>query len=404
MGDRPGNATRSVAIGVSASVIAAVETPAFVLDERIVLETSETVARLREGTGCKVLYTLKPLACAFVLERLRPWVDGFAASSLFEAHLARAASGGAGSVHLTTPGLRAAEIPTLDVLCDYIAFNSLSQLRRLSTALTGSSKCGLRINPRLSVVDDDRYDPCRCHSKLGTPIGQVRKALNETPGLLEGVRGLHFHTNCDSDDFRPLRATVRRVEKRLGDWLPRLEWINLGGGYLFEATTDTTPLVETIERLKTSYGLEVFLEPGAAFVRRAGFLVTEVIDLFRSSGKTVAVLDTTINHWPEIYEYQFEPDILGHKDEGEHEYLLAGSSCLAGDLLGEYAFEEPLRIGSRVVLPDFGAYTLVKANMFNGINLPTIYSITPEGDLVLRRRFTYDDFSSRTGVPTDASV
>lgn len=404
MGDRPRDTTRSAAIGLPASVTSAVETPAIVVDERAVLETAEIAARLREQTGCKVLYTLKPLACAFLLERLRPWVDGFAASSLFEARLARTACREGGGVHLTTPGLRPSEIAELGALCDYLAFNSLSQLRRLSGALSRPSQCGLRVNPRLSLVDDDRYDPCRRHSKLGVPIGQVRKALDDAPGLLDGVRGLHFHTNCDADDFRPLRATVRRIEKRLGDWLPRLEWINLGGGYLLDAATDTAPIVEAIERLKTGYGLEVFIEPGAAFVRHAGFLVTEVIDLFRSSGKTVAVLDTTINHWPEIFEYQFEPDILGHDDEGEHEYLLAGSSCLAGDVLGEYAFEEPLKIGSRVVLPDFGAYTLVKAHMFNGINLPTVYSVTPEGTLVLRRRFTYDDYSSRTGVPTDASV
>src|SRR5262249_52464907 len=133
-------------------------------------------------------------------------------------------------------------------------------------------------------------------------------------------------------------------------------------------------------------------------------LPPEVIDLFRSGGKAIAILDTTINHWPEIFEYQFEPDVLGDDEDGEHVHLLAGSSCLAGDVLGEYGFSEPLRIGSRVVLPNVGAYSQVKAHMFNGINLPAVYSLTGDGDLVLRRRYTYDDFTSRNGTSTDASV
>ncbi|MDR3638827.1 MAG: hypothetical protein P4L84_33780 [Isosphaeraceae bacterium] len=387
-----------------ASVTEAVETPAFIVSEQAVLEGLDATRRLRQRTDCKLLYTLKPLASAFLLELMRPALDGFSASSLYEARLARAAVLPGGTVHITTPGFRAGEIAELDRLCDYVAFNSLSQLQRFAPSLHGDSKTGLRVNPRLSLVDDERYDPCRTHSKLGTPIGQLRRLLDQHAGQLDGVRGLHFHTNCDAEDFTPLLATVRRIEKRLGDWLPRLDWINLGGGYVLDAATDLAPLAEAVERLKASADLEVFIEPGATLVRRAGYLVTEVIDLFRSSGKTVAVLDTTINHWPEIFEYQFEPDIAGHNDDGEYEYLLAGCSCLAGDLLGEYAFDVPLEIGSRLVLPDFGAYTMVKANMFNGINLPTIYSVTPGGNVVLQRRFTFDDFSSRTGVATDASV
>jgi carboxynorspermidine decarboxylase len=403
-GDAPVEDVTRAERSLPESVTRAVTTPAFVLDERTVLERLAAARRLGAATGCKILYTLKPLANAFLLELMRPWVDGFSASSLYEAKLARAAVAPGGSVHITTPGFRAGELAEIDGLCDFVAFNSLSQLRRFGPSLRGASKTGLRVNPRLSLVDDDRYDPCRKHSKLGVPIGQVRAALDEEPELLTGVRGLHFHTNCDSDDFGPWLATVRRVEKRLGDWLGRLEWVNLGGGYLLDPGIDTEPLARAVEALRSRAGVDVYVEPGAAFVRAAGSLVTEVIDLFRSSGKTVAVLDTTINHWPEIFEYQFEPDVAGHADDGRFEYVLAGSSCLAGDVLGEYAFGAPLEIGSRLVLPNVGAYSMVKAHMFNGINLPAVYSVTAEGGLVLRRRFTFDDFSSRTGVATDASV
>jgi carboxynorspermidine decarboxylase len=163
-------------------------------------------------------------------------------------------------------------------------------------------------------------------------------------------------------------------------------------------------LCESIERLRARYGVEVFIEPGAALVRGAGYLVSSVIDMFRSGGKSIAVLDTTVNHVPEVFEYQFEPDILGDDDDGEFEYRLAGSSCLAGDVFGVYGFRRRLSIGSRVVLANVGAYAMVKAHMFNGINLPSIYSVTSAGELVLRRKFTFEDFLSRFGACRDAAV
>jgi carboxynorspermidine decarboxylase len=381
-----------------------VETPAFVIDERVVLAMLGVADRLRASCGCRVLYTLKPLGFEFVLELMKQRVDGFAASSLFEARLARAVLEEAGSVHITTPGFRSAEMPELARLCDYVAFNSLGQCQRMASALGARTKVGLRLNPQLPLVADDRYNPCRPHTKLGVPLDLFQRSLRRRPALIDEVAGLHFHTNCDSDGFEPLLRTVQHIESHLRDVLPRLEWINLGGGYLLDPGHDPRPLAEAVGLLRTRYGLEVFLEPGAGFVREAGFLVTEVIDLFRSGGKTVAVLDTTVNHMPEVFEYQFEPDLLGHDDNGDHEYLLAGSSCLAGDILGDYAFMAPLQVGSRVVLNNVGAYTIVKAHMFNGINLPTIYSITAEGELVLRRRYTYQDFLSRCGASLDAFV
>jgi carboxynorspermidine decarboxylase len=388
-----------------AEVAGAVETPAFVVDERVVLGALDAADRLRDEVGCRVLYALKPLACPFVLDLMRGRLDGFAASSVFEARLARSAAGDAGSVHVTTPGFREAEIAELGRLCDHVAFNSLTQLARLAPALGGGpDKVGLRVNPQFPLVDDDRYNPCRPHSKLGVPLGQLRKHLRREPGILDDIGGLHFHSNCDSDDYRPLLRTVRHLEGRLREWLPLLRWINLGGGYLLGPSARTGPLAEAVDILRSRHGLEVFIEPGAALVREAGYLVSEVVDLFQSGGKTVAVLDTTVNHAPEVFEYQFEPDVLGHDDDGACEYLLVGSSCLAGDVLGEYGFDEPLRVGSRVVLANLGAYAMVKAHMFNGINLPTVYSVTGDGRLVLRRRFSYEDFLSRAGGPIDEAV
>jgi carboxynorspermidine decarboxylase len=381
-----------------------VETPAFVIDERVIVEAVSRGAELARECGFQLLYALKPLPDASVISLMAPFVDGFAASSVFEARLARMAIGEAGSVHVTSPGICERDVDELGAVCDHVALNSLPQLRRLGRRLTRQGQLGLRVNPQFSLVADERYDPCRRYSKLGVPLDDLRARLARGSGMLEGVEGLLLHSNCDSPDFGPLLSTVLHLEEAVGPWLDRLEWINLGGGYLLEAGADVSSLRQAVSRLRDGHGLTVFMEPGAALVRRAGFMVSEVIDLFRSQGKWVAVLDTSINHFPEAFEYQFEPDVMGHDDDGEHEYLLAGCSCLAGDMLGEYAFDERLRIGSRVVLPELGAYSLVKAHMFNGINLPALYSVGKDGVLTLRRRFDYQDFLSRFGVSRDAAV
>jgi carboxynorspermidine decarboxylase len=187
------------------------------------------------------------------------------------------------------------------------------------------------------------------------------------------------------------------MDAKLGGLFERVQWVNLGGGYLLDETDSLEPLCETIRFLRSRYGLEVFVEPGAALARAAGQIVSTVLDVFESGGKKVAVLDTTVNHMPEVFEYGFEPDVLGHDDGADHEYLLAGCTCLAGDLFGLYQFHEPLEAGSQVVFNNAGAYTLPKAHMFNGVNLPTIYAVSESGDLVLKKRFTYAEYAAKWG-------
>jgi carboxynorspermidine decarboxylase len=256
----------------------------------------------------------------------------------------------------------------------------------------------------MSFIRDGRYDPCRTHSKLGVSIDQVVEAVTRSRGRLAGVTGAHFHTNCDSVSLRPLLATLRHSEAHLASFFGQLEWMNLGGGYLFNKATDLEGFFEAVDLLRTKYDLDVFIEPGADLVRDSGYLIASVLDLFTSDGKTIAVLDTTVNHMPEVFEYQFTPDVAGHVENGCYKYILAGCTCLAGDIFGEYAFDEPLEIGSRVVFLEAGAYTLVKAHMFNGVNLPTIYSLNEMGQLVLRKAFTYSDFASRCGVDSRVAV
>ncbi len=249
-------------------------------------------------------------------------------------------------------------------------------------------------------MNDARYDPCRKHSKLGVPLDSLVGRISQQPEILDGISGIHFHNNADSSDFGALLTTVRHLDANIGPLLSRLQWINIGGGYLFDNPSTFGQLFEAVELLQRRHQLEVFLETGAAIVREAGYLIASVLDLFDSDGKTVAVLDTAVNHLPECFEFNYSPDVVGDRDEGPHEYILAGCSCLAGDLFGEYAFDEPLQVGSRVVFANVGAYSLVKANRFNGINLPSVYALTAAGELVLTKRFTYEDFASQNGVDT----
>ena len=374
-----------------------IETPAFVYDEAAIDRLLDHGDRVRAAGSCRVLYSLKPFSFVDVLSRMAGRLDGFAVSSLFEARLARQATGGGGSIHITAPGLRREEVDEIGSLCDFVSFNSLQQWDLYQEGLRRRVSCGLRVNPQLSFVDDDRYNPCRPHSKLGVPLEDLVGPRYNRGGLL-GLEGLQVHSNCESTQFNEMHATVMHLHSQLGELLQKIKWINLGGGYLFEGSEDAPALYEAVEFLRSNYGLEVFVEPGAAFIQSAGYIVSSVLDVITSEGKRIAVLDTTVNHMPEVFEYGYEPDVMGHDDDAPYEYLLAGCTCLAGDLFGEYRFAQPLAVGDKVVFCNAGAYTFSKAHTFNGVNLPTIYAITEEGNLVLKKRFTYADFAGRWGA------
>ena len=353
---------------------------------------AKAVAAATNRSGCTLLYALKACSDRAVVETLAPHVMGFACSSLFETQLASEMEPN-GEIHLTSPGIRTADIPELLDLATCIHANSLSQWARLHEA--GGAPLSLRVNPGLSTIDDERYDPCRQHSKLGVPLEAVREAF-ETNGVFRaGLGGVAFHTHCESPDFAGCTQTVERLEDVLGPVLESVSRINLGGGYLFAGDGPWSDFVEIAQRLRSRYGLEVFVEPGSGLVARSAVLVASVVDLLERDGVMVAVLDTTVNHLPEVLEFDYSPDVCGEADDGEYEYLLAGASCLAGDLFGVHAFAEPLEVGQRIVFPNVGAYSGVKAHMFNGINLPDVYVRRPGGEVERSKRFTFDDFSRR---------
>ncbi|MCQ8181574.1 carboxynorspermidine decarboxylase [Methylomonas sp. SURF-1] len=357
--------------------------PAFVLDEAQVLANLQPLSALRAASGCKVLYAIKALPLAHLLGLIKPQVDGFSVSSLFEAKLAHEILADQGSIHLTTPGLRPDEFAEMAELCSHISFNSLSQHQRLS-GLSAHYSLGLRVNPKLPFAADRRFDPCRPHSKLGVDIESLRN------GVPDGIAGLQFHTVFSCRDLVPLQTTVQALRPIL-ERNRQLRWLNLGGGYLYHDIADLEPLAELIAGLRSELAIEVFLEPGKAIVGNAGYLLTTVLDRFVSDGKQVLVLDTSINHHPEVFEYQIRPRLLDEVAEGGQSAILVGSTCLAGDVFGEYRFDRIPEVGEKLVFADVGAYTLIKANRFNGYNLPDVYTWN-RTRLDLQKSYEYSDY------------
>jgi len=388
----------SVLIPVFAQVAESIATPAFVYEEEFIRHRCEHIRQIADRAGCRLLYSLKALTLPWVLELIGPHVQGFSASSLYESKIARDVLKAEGTVHLTTPGLRPDEVGKISEYCDYVSFNSISQWLRHKDDLADNLEIGLRVNPEVSFLDDPRYDPCRAYSKLGAPIRAVKEALDHSYPHFHGLSGLLIHNNCNSPDFQELLSTVQKLESELGCILDSSQWINLGGGYLFDKdSVNLDAFYEAVGSLKSRHGLEVFIEPGSAFVRDAGFLVSTVLDLIENGGKAIAILDTSVNHVPESFEYEWRPDVLTDIEGGRYRYIIAGATCLAGDVFGEYSFAKPLEIGSKVVMYGVGSYNLVKAHTFNGLPLPSIYTLGAGGEVTLVKAFTLKEQSQKWG-------
>ncbi|MDA1343168.1 MAG: carboxynorspermidine decarboxylase [Proteobacteria bacterium] len=363
--------------------------PAFVVDESEILKALKVLVMLRDKSACKVLYSIKSLPLSAVMMLAKSYVDGFSVSSLFEARLANEILTGQGSIHLTTPGIRPDEVAELTSLCTHISCNSISQFRQVASVTqskASQSFIGLRINPKLSFAEDERYDPCRKYSKLGADISEV---LNSD--IFNKIKGLHFHTVFSAPDYVPLLQTMDKLRQLMGNQLANLDWLNLGGGYLFDQIADNSGFIEQVTQLKQEFNIDVIIEPGNAVVGKAGYLLATVLDCFNSDGKAIAVLDTSVNHNPQVFEYQRQPELAEHDPEGIYPVILAGSTCLAGDIFGEYCFNQPLLVGDKLVFKNLGAYSLVKANRFNGYNLPDVYMTNGE-QIRLIKQNTYVDY------------
>lgn len=364
--------------------------PALLLDKEQIIRNLQFLRALSADAGCKLLYSIKALPFSAVLEWTGPYIDGFSVSSFFEARLATETLRGTKKLHLTTPGLKADEMQELSELCGYINFNSLNQYRRLAPLLPKTCSLGLRVNPKLSFLDDERFNPCRRYSKLGIDIAELQQH-----GIPDEIDGLHVHTVFSSTSLIPLQQTVAHLRTMLHSQLAKLKWLNLGGGYLFDRIDDVSEFAALVGKLKEDYGLEIFIEPGKAIVGNAGFLLATVIDCFVSDGEYVAVLDSSVNHHPELFEYQRSAELAyPEAGQGGVTVILAGCTCLAGDLFGTYRLPVVPEIGDKVIFRNLGAYSLIKANRFNGYNFPDIYAHNGSNWQLLKH-YTYENYRSQ---------
>ena len=344
-------------------------------------------AQIRDLYDIRVLYATK--ACAFfdVLRILAPSLDGFAVSSLFEARMVHSLYPDS-PLHLTSPGLRDNEIDELVNICSFVTFNSETHLHRFGPTVDRYASVGLRVNTQISNVKDRRYNPASHCSQLGVPLPSLAKVLSSSS---VPVSGLHFHTNADSEDLNELATNVEALATSFVGF-DRLDWVNFGGGYLFDSVADFEPLHHSVTLAKQHIADKVFVEPGASLVRTAGNLISSVVDVFERPGTPIAIVDTSVNHLPEVLEFGYQPEIEESNPHGDYEYRVAGSTCLAGDVFGQYHFDDPLSVGTRVTFTEAGAYAQAKSHRFNGINLPSVWFSSSEGDTSQRQVLDYTTY------------
>lgn len=367
------------------------QTPCYVIDEEKLIQNLEILHGVEQRTGAKILLAQKAFSCYHVYPVIGKYLSGTACSGLFEARLGFEEMGKEN--HVFSAAYREAEIDEIISYCGHIILNSFTQLDKYrDRVLKAGKKIGLRINPELSTQEGHEiYDPCSPKSRLGITNKNFRR------DDLDGVTGLHFHTLCEqnSDD---LERTLQAIEEKFGDILPKMEWINFGGGHHITREDYDIPLLEKcIKRMQDKYGLEVYLEPGEAIALNAGFLVTEVLDLTEND-MPIAILDTSAAcHMPDVLEMPYRPPLIGSGENGEkpYSYRLGSQTCLAGDVIGEYSFDEPLNISDKLVFGDMAIYSMVKNNTFNGMPLPDIVLRKSDGTFETLKKFSYDNFRTR---------
>lgn len=373
--------------------------PAYVVDLGRLRHNLAILDHVQQRSGAKILLAMKAFSMWSVFPIIAETLHGVCASSPWEARLGREEFGG--EVHSFAAAFRESDVAELLAISNHLVFNSFDQLERFRPLWEKSGvSIGLRVNPEHTEGHTAIYDPCAPKSRLGIPYAEfaLRLRSGDKGRFLSGVEGLHFHTLCEQL-FEPLERTAKAFEEKFGQFLPGMKWLNLGGGHhITREGYDIDGLVELIKYFKGKYGVEVYLEPGEAIAIGTGVLVGEVLDVVRNQ-MDIAILDVSATcHMPDILEMPYRPDIQGGFEPGEkpHTYRLGGPSCLAGDVIGDWSFEQPLTAGDRLAFLDMAHYTMVKTTMFNGIQHPAICTFEPRtGELRVVRRFGYEDFKAR---------
>jgi carboxynorspermidine decarboxylase len=367
-----------------------VPSPCFVVDEVAVEENLQILNRVQKQSGAKVLLALKAFSMWSLGPLVARYLSGTCASGLHEALLGREYFGG--EVHTYSAAYTENDLKEVLKISDHVVFNSPAQWKRFRPICPAGKHYGLRVNPQHSEGANPLYDPSSPFSRLGAPRDSIQ------PGDLEGMTGLHFHNLCEQD-FLPLERTVAAFEKKFGGLMRGMTWMNFGGGHhITRPDYQVDSLIALVRAFADKYRVQVYLEPGEAIAWKSGVLVAEVLDTFHN-GMPIAVLDTSATcHMPDTLEMPYRASIIGAGEPKEkaHTFRLGGQSCLAGDVIGDYSFEQPLQVGKRLVFEDMAYYTMVKTTTFNGVRLPSIAIWNSKTDaLRVVRDFGYEDFKGR---------
>lgn len=388
-------------------------TPSYVMDEAMLRRNGEILKGVQERTGCKILLAQKAFSNFNMYGILGEYLAGTEASGLYEARLG-AEEMPEGEVHVFCGAYKDWEFDELLKYADHIVFNSVNQLAKFGKRAKDAGKSiGIRINPECSTQDGHEiYDSCAPGGRLGVTKAQWDERM--TAELIESLDGIHFHTLCEQG-AEPLEVTLKAVEEKFGKYFSKLKWINFGGGHHITKDDYNVDLLERlINRIQSQYDVQVYLEPGEACALNAGYLISEVLDITKNGDVTNVILDTSAAcHMPDVIEMPYLPPIFGaeaiEKQEEKHMsaskeklsqggiYRLGGPTCLSGDIIGDYYFEDLIKIGNRVIFGDMAIYTTCKNNTFNGMPLPSIYALKENGDLEELVSFGYEDFKVRLG-------
>lgn len=384
------------------------KTPVYVIDEKKLRENLEILKDVQDRSGAKILLAQKAFSSYHVYPLIAGYLTGTTASGLYEAKLAseefhvnpdiEKETKIRPEIHVFEPAFHEDEMKELCEICDHMVFNSLTQLehhRKIwsSKVKDGSLSVGLRINPEFSTQEGHEiYDPCARGSRLGIRLCDLGDSLPE------GVEGLHFHTLCEQG-FEPLRDTFYHFEKNFSKYLKNIKWLNLGGGHhITKKDYDVEGLINLIKYIKSTYGTEIYLEPGEAIALDAGYLLTTVMDIVDTEVLPVLILDTSAAcHMPDVLEMPYRPPLKdsGNAGDKKYSYRLSSRTCLAGDVIGDYSFDEKIKIGDRLTFEDMAIYSMVKNNTFNGMPLPDIAVLHENGEAEVVKSFFYNDFKCR---------
>lgn len=373
--------------------ITTLPSPCYLVDERLLEKNLKILDYVQKESGAKIILATKAFSMFSTFPLIGKYLKGVTSSSLFEARLGYEEMGK--EVHIFSPAYREDEFEEIMKYSDHIIFNSFNQWKlyrdKIKNYKDKKIECGIRINPEYSEIETDIYNPCFENSRMGVTLENFEE------DEFKGIDGLHFHTMCEQGSD-VLERTIKVVDEKFGKYIKRVKWINFGGGHhITRDEYDLEKLIDSILYIKNKYNVDVYLEPGEAIALNAGFLVSTVLDIMKN-GMNIAILDTSAEcHMPDVLAMPYRPHIInsGIPNEYKYTYRFGGPTCLAGDIIGDYSFKEPLKIGDKLVFCDMAIYSMVKNNTFNGVNLPAIVKYSEEKGIEVIKEFGYEDFRNR---------